>query len=551
MSAAPSAFAADARFPWWIWAVLAILWFGTISARPLLEPDEGRYAEIPREMLASGDWLTPRLNDLKYFEKPPLQFWATAAAYSVFGVREWTSRLFAFLLAFLCLPMVYAFSRSAFESGAVAAASVLALAVNPAFAVIGRINLLDSAFTFFLSASLFAFLLAMRSEPRSPREHRWVLAMWAALGLAVLTKGLAAPVLCGATLVAYSLLSRQWSLWRRLHWISGAALFAAIAVPWFVLVSGRNPSFAQYFFVHEHFQRFATEVSHRAGPWWYFLPILIAAVVPWSAVLWRQHRAVRSAPPPPRGEAVRIGLFLLLWTVIVTVFFSASQSKLLPYVLPAMPAIAVLLAPWIARDSRSTAAATWWVTGTLAAMAGASLLYAKRELGGIPAEVRLAAAVAVTAMAWLLIDWVARRRPQELAQSAWRIASVALLGWSMMALSYGVLDPHPSARGLVEEIRAQVGPETELFSVGHYRQTVAPYLGRTLRIVDYRGDLDFGLSQESPDAEMSIDEFIRHWESLDDGIAILTAARYMELEHRLAPYVVLTSDRNSIVIKRS
>ncbi|MGB5132341.1 MAG: phospholipid carrier-dependent glycosyltransferase, partial [Steroidobacteraceae bacterium] len=356
----PDAMAAAARFPWWVWAILAIAWFGTISLRPLLEPDEGRYAEIPREMLAGGDWVTPRLNDLKYFEKPPLQYWATAAVYSVFGVREWTSRVFGFSLAFLCLPMVYAFSRSVFESAAIGVASTLALAVNPAFAVIGRINLLDSAFTFFLSASLFAFLLAMRSEQRSTLERHWTLAMWALLGLAALTKGPAAPVLCGATLVVYTLLTRQWFLWRRLHWIGGLALFAAITVPWFFLVARRNPEFAQYFFVHEHFQRFATDVSRRPGPWWYFLPILVAAVLPWSAVLWRQRGAAVPSLTT-RGDAIRVELFLLVWTVVVAVFFSASQSKLLPYVLPAMPAIAVLLAPQIARDARSTAAATWWV----------------------------------------------------------------------------------------------------------------------------------------------------------------------------------------------
>ncbi len=540
-----------ARFPWWVWAILAIFWFGTISLRPLLEPDEGRYAEIPREMLASGDWVTPRLNDLKYFEKPPLQYWATAAVYSVFGVREWTSRAFAFSLAFLCLPMVYAFTRSTFGSAGVAAAGALALAVNPGFAAIGRINLLDSAFTFFLSASLFAFLVAMRSEQRSQREHRWMLAMWASLGLAVLTKGPVALVLCGATLVIYSLLTRQWYLWRRLRWMSGLALFAVITVPWFLLVSRRNPEFAQYFFVQEHFQRFATDVSRRPGPWWYFLPILAAAVVPWSAVLWRQRRTVDAAPVTPRDVAPRIELFLLIWIAVVAVFFSASQSKLLPYVLPAMPALAVLLAPRISRDLRSMAAATWWVTGTLTLMAGASLVYAQRELGGIPAEVALAAAVTAIAVAWLVFEWVARRRPQEPAHSAWRIAAVSLLGWSLMAFGYGVLDPHPSARSLVDAVRAHVGAGTQMFSVGHYRQTVPPYLGRTLRIVDYRGDLDFGLSQEMPDAEMSIDQFMQHWQELKDGVAIISTARYAELEGRLAPFVVLARDRNSVVIKRS
>ncbi len=542
--------AAAARYPWWVWAILAIFWFGTISLRPLLEPDEGRYAEIPREMLASGDWVTPRLNDLKYFEKPPLQYWATAAVYSVFGVKEWTSRAYAFLLAFLCLPMAYAFARSAFESADIAAATVLALAVNPAFAVIGRINLLDSAFTFFLSAALFSILVAMRSELRSPCEHRWMLAMWASLGLAALTKGLAAPVLCGATLVIYSLFTRQWQLWLRLRWISGLALFAAITVPWFVLVSGRNPEFLHYFFIHEHFQRFATDVSSRPGPWWYFLPFIAAALAPWIAVLWRQRGTAAQALRTPRDAALRVDVFLLIWIVVVTVFFSASQSKLVPYVLPAMPAIAVLLAPLIARDSRSMRAATWWVAGSLAVFAAALLVYARRYSNTIPTGVALSAAVTVVAVTWLVCDFVAWRRHKGLAQSAWRIAAVSVLGWSLIAFGYSIVDRHPSTRDLVDAMRPHVGAGTQLFSVGQYRQTVAPYLGRTLRLVGYRGDLDFGLSQEVPDAEMSIEQFIQRWEGLKDGVAVIAASRFGDLEPRLAPFVVVARDRSSVVIKR-
>ena len=549
MGATSGAIAAAARYPWWVWAILAIFWFGTISLRPLLEPDEGRYAEIPREMLASGDWVTPRLNDLKYFEKPPLQYWATAAVYSAFGVKEWTSRAYAFLLAFLCLPMAYAFAGRAFESADIAAASVLALAVNPAFAVIGRINLLDSAFTFFLSASLFAILTAMRSEPGSPREHRWMLAMWASLGLAVLTKGIAAPVLCGATLVIYSLFTRQWQLWLRLRWISGLALFAAITVPWFVVISRRNPEFLHFFFVHEHFQRFATDVSSRPGPWWYFLPFIAAAVAPWAAVLWRQRAIVAQAPPAPR-DALRVDVFLLVWIVVVTMFFSASKSKLVPYVLPAMPAIAVLVAPLIARDSRTMRTAVWWVAGSLGVFAAALLVYARRYSDAIPAAVALPAAVTVIAVIWLVSDFLAWRRRQGLAESAWRIAAVSLLGWSLIAFGYSVVDRHPSTRTLVDAMRPHVGAGTQLFSVGQYRQTVAPYLGRTLRLVDYRGDLDFGLSQEVPDAEMSIEQFMQSWEGLKDGVAVIAASRFPDLEPRLAPFDIVARDRSSVVIKR-
>ena len=498
-------------------------------------------------MLVSGDWVTPRLNDLRYLEKPPLQYWATAAMYSVFGVSEWTSRAFAFSLAFLCLPLVYAFARSLHGSADTGVAAALALAINPGFAVIGRINLLDSAFTFFLSLSLFAFLLAMQSDERSVREHRLMLAMWASLALAVLTKGIAGPVLCGATLLVYSAWTRQWSLWRRMHWLSGLALLAAIAMPWFVAVSMHNPGFLQYFFVHEHFQRFSTDVSHRAGPWWYFLPLVIAAVVPWVAILWRQRNLGAQASP---GESVRVGTFLLTWATVVTLFFSISQSKLLPYVLPVMPALAVFLAPRIARDPRSTAAATWWTVGTLTCMGAALLVYARRDRAIIPMDVELPVAMATIAVLWVILKKLISRRPQDMARSGWHIAAVALFGWSMIAIGYGIVDPHSSARNLVEDMRSQVPAQAPLFSVGQYRQTIAPYLGRTMRLVNFRGELDFGLSLETHDPELSIDEFKRQWESLEDGVAIIAVGKYANLAPGLAPFVVVARDRNSVVIRR-
>src|ERR1700758_1691903 len=135
---------------WLLWALLVLAWGASLQVRPMLDPDEGRYAEIPREMLASGDWITPRFNDLKYFEKPPLQYWATAAVYALFGQSEWSSRAWSVGRGFACLPLVFAWVRRLY--GADAALSALAaLAVSPFFLIVGHLNLLDAAFTFWLS----------------------------------------------------------------------------------------------------------------------------------------------------------------------------------------------------------------------------------------------------------------------------------------------------------------------------------------------------------------------------------------------------------------
>jgi 4-amino-4-deoxy-L-arabinose transferase-like glycosyltransferase len=140
---------------WAPWLILAVLWLANLPWRPLFDPDEGRYAEIPREMSASGDWVTPHLNGLKYFEKPPLQYWATAAMYSVFGVHDWTARAWAALLAFACIPLVYAFSRRIGYSTEESVIAAALLAINPYFALSGQVNLLDQGFSFFLCGAVF------------------------------------------------------------------------------------------------------------------------------------------------------------------------------------------------------------------------------------------------------------------------------------------------------------------------------------------------------------------------------------------------------------
>jgi 4-amino-4-deoxy-L-arabinose transferase-like glycosyltransferase len=188
-------------FGWLLWIVLAAVWFATMPVRPLVDPDEGRYAEIPREMAATGDWITPRLNGLKYFEKPPLQYWATAASYSVFGFSEWTARLWTVGLGFLCLPMVFGWTMRLYGQGA-GFAAVAALAVSPYFELIAHLNILDSGFAFFLAGAVFAFTLGQSSPEGSSGERRWMLLAWLAAALAVLSKGIVVGVLTGATLVA-------------------------------------------------------------------------------------------------------------------------------------------------------------------------------------------------------------------------------------------------------------------------------------------------------------------------------------------------------------
>jgi 4-amino-4-deoxy-L-arabinose transferase-like glycosyltransferase len=541
------------------WLLLALGWFATIQVRPLLDPDEGRYAEIPREMLVSGDWITPRFDGLKYFEKPPLQYWGTAAAYRLFGVSEWTSRLWTFSFAFACLPLTFLWTLRLYGRMS-ALAALTALALSPYFLIIGHLNLLDAAFAFWLTAAMLGFTLAQTAPAGSTPERRWMLLAWAAAALAVLSKGIVVGVLAGAALIVYSLSMRDATPWRRLHAGAGVPLFVAIAAPWFVAVSLRNPSFPSFFFVHEHFTRFLTTVHQRVEPWWYFLPLLLGAVLPWVVLLvralrgeWREvsRRMVARADAgvtSPAATPFRPLTFLAVYATVTLVFFSASGSKLAPYILPMIPALAALTgartgaAREMARHGACIGAAF-----VLLAAAGL-LIYSARRNSFVPHEaVAWAVAATLGALAGAAVSVM--RRAGELA-TILAAALGASLGWQCLMCEYTVIPPTRSARELVRAVEPFVGAQTPLYSVGQYRETVSPYLGRTLQLVGYEGELHFGLTEE-PQRRMSEAQFAARWSAASSGVAFFDPGVWDSWRRRGLPGRVIAADNYTVAVSRS
>ena len=541
---------------WLPWALLAIAWFATIQVRPMLDPDEGRYAEIPREMLASGDFITPRFNDLKYFEKPPLQYWATAGIYALFGLTEWTSRAWAVGLGFACLPLIFAWVRRLYGEDA-ALTAVVALGVSPFFLVIGHLNLLDAAFTFWLTAAVLAFTLAQIAPPGGAGERRWMLVAWALAALAVLSKGIVVGVLAGAALVLYTLIERDVHTWRRLHLTKGLALFALIAVPWFVLVSLRNPSFPGFFFVHEHFARFLTTVHQRVEPWWFFLPLLLAAVLPWLVPVARAARAAWSDPgvapvaaaapasaSPTRFRPLR---FLLIYAAVILAFFSASGSKLAPYILPMVPVLAMLTGVYL-RDPEGLARHAARAAAPLVVLvAGGLLIYSARRNNYVPSEaLHWALAAVVVALLAAVASFRANLRPLTMVLVA---ALGASLAWQSLMCEYTLIPPARSAKALVQAVRPFLSPYTPLYSVGQYRETVSPYLGRTLQLAGYEGELRFGLDQE-PWRRMSVEQFAERWSAGGSAVAFFDPDVWDTWRRRGLPGRVLAADNHTVAVSR-
>jgi 4-amino-4-deoxy-L-arabinose transferase-like glycosyltransferase len=537
------------RLGWLPWVLLALAWFATLPLRPLLDPDEGRYAEIPREMLASGDWVTPRFNDLKYFEKPPLQYWATAASYEIAGVHPWSSRLWGVGLAFACLPLVYAWTRRFYGAGS-ALAALVALAVSPYFVVVGHLNLLDQAFTFWLTAAVLGFCYAQLRSGRAQRNG--MLIAWACAALAVLSKGIVVGVLAGGALVVYSLLERDARVWRRLHALPGVALFVLIAAPWFVLVTLRNPSFPGFFFVHEHLARFLTTVHQRVEPWWFFLPLLLLAVLPWIPEAWRSLGARRRELPRVPGAGAVADFkplrFLLIFCAVTLAFFSASGSKLAPYILPMVPLLAVL-AGVCATDPAGLARRAARIGAALILIVAAGLIvYCARHNSFVPQGVLAwCAAGALTALAALLAQ--AFGSPATPARAPLATALAGILAWQFLLCAFSLMPPARSAAQLVETVRPFIGPGMPLYSVGQYRETISPYLGRTLVLAGYEGELQFGLTEE-PGKRLSTEQFAQAWSSGGAAVAFFEPDVWDTWRRRGLPGRVIAADYHTVAVSR-
>ena len=534
-----------------LFLVFCITWFGTLDYRKLVKADEGRYAEIAREMAASGDWLTPRLNGLKYFEKPPLQYWATAAAFTAFGEREWTARLWPAATGFLCVLLLFHTGRRLFGSRAGLLAAAVA-ASSFLFLTMGHFNALDMGLAFFLQLSVSGFLLAQKARTPAAARNCMLLA-WAGLALAVLSKGIVAPLLTGAALLAYSLLARDASPWRRLHPGSGLPLFLLIAAPWFIAVSLANPEFPDFFFIHEHVERFLTRVHGRYQPWWYFLPVLAAGALPWTLIM---VQAAAGAWRRTTIEAFQPKRFLLVWATLVFAFFSASGSKLPSYILPMLPALALLAGELLARMGRRALSLHLAAILLLAAVALGLLARATGLAATDPAAEplsRYALWLSLAIGGWfagtLAALWLVRH--ERLLPAMLTLAAAAHLAGLGALLGHEQLGRSNSAHYIAGQVAPLLKEGVPFYSVRMYEQTLPFYLRRTVTLVDYRDEMGFGLDQEPEKGLATIEAFRQRWQADDDAFAVMHRNTYEQFARDGLSMRVVAEDARQLIVRKA
>jgi 4-amino-4-deoxy-L-arabinose transferase-like glycosyltransferase len=510
---------------------LAAFFGPLLGVRALWSPDEGRYAEIPREMVASGDWVTPRLDGIKYFEKPALFYWLQAIAIELFGLREWALRLWLAVFAAAGCLAVYAAGRRLFgrRAGLLAAA---VLATSPLYYFLSQSLTLDMAVSVLLSATLLAALLGLEA-PAGGGRRTLLWSAYAGAALATLTKGLIGFLLPGLIVLVWVALLRRWRQLRPLYLPSGVAIFLAVALPWHVLVARANPGFLHFYFVHEQLLRYATTIHARYQPFWFFVPVLLAGMVPWTAFLPRALALRRGDPGRPGA------IFLVLWAGLVLAFFSASSSKLIPYILPCAPPLALLVGraldqAWDEGRGRLRGAYAFLLASgvglAIAIAAAPRALAGNREAahaigllgGGLYAA---AAAFAVAGLAPFALHRAGRPRAAIVA-----IVAATAVVLATLAVLAPAFDSERSVKSLAEFLRPRLRPGDEVAAYHDYPQDLPVYLGRTITVAGYQGELEVGLHGEDTSAWI-IDEptFWRRWAEPRRMYAVIEAARYAKL----------------------
>ncbi len=536
-------------FLWALFLLFSLIWFYVLGIRTLVAPDEGRYAEMAREMLLSGDWITPRLNGIKYFEKPPLQIWMTALAFHYFGLGEWQARLWTGLSGFMSIFLVAYTGRTIFNER-IGFYAALVLASSLFWVGASQFNSLDMGVSGMMTITLCALLIAQRDAASAHERRNSMLICWAGMALAVLSKGLIGLLIPGAVLVIYTLLARDWAIWSRLHMGKGLLLFFAIVTPWHALVSQKNPEFAYFYFIHEHFERFLTKSHHREGAWYYFIAILLPGILPWLGTLLHSFaQGFRSKP----FSVFKPKLMLLVWIAFIFFFFSYSTSKLPGYILPIFPALALLIAVHLEKASRKNRI----LTAGLMALVGAIGLAFVPKMARLSADpqiitlyqayqpwVMAACFVAMMggALSWLYVKQL-RRDLSVLA-----LAGAGFISAQLVLTGYQPYGNYRAGLPLVAAIQAELTPQTTLYSVGIYEQSLTFYLRHTVTLVDYTDEFSFGLSQEPQRGIPTREAFMEQWRHDPAAIAITSPRIFTDFQRSGLPMRVLAQDADRVII---
>ena len=542
---------------------VAILYGFWLGGYPFFTPDEGRYAEVAREMVASGDYITPRVNGVAFLDKPVLYYWLQAAAINLFGIKEWAIRLFPALLGMFGCLATYSTGRLLFNRRT-GILSAIMLATAPLYFIGAHYANLDLEVAVFISCTLLFFISGLQSTHAKQRKYLF-LAAYTCAALAFLTKGLIGIVFPSMIIGAWILLSWRWHVLKKIHLLSGLLLFLIIAAPWYILVQKANPAFLQFFFVTQQFSRFVSSAEfNNQNTIWFYVPVVIVGFLPWSifavqAIAQSLRRVWLNRHHHP------VELFLLLWFFLIFIFFSIPHSKIVTYILPVFPALALLTGHWLDKvwdnaqpKNIAQNALAFIIFAVFFAVIGWLLSYFK--LAAIPANfmphlVLLSCLFIVSA----IMAYVTGKQKTLLPLFSTYAASIVL---SMLVLTTGIqyLNQN-STKNLVAELKTVIQPQDEVINYFKFYQDVPLYLGKKVMIVadwqadniaskdNWRRELWLGMPfQDTQQILINEEVFWRHWNSDQRVFVFLNENYFGQFKERAESYFNLGQENDIILL---
>ena len=532
--------------------ILGIFFSFEMGNRPFASPDEGRYVEIPREMVVTGDYVTPRLDGMKYFEKPPLFYWMQAASIKAAGINETSMRFWIVLFAILgCMSVFYVGTKCYSRNIGVMSAGILATSLI--YYCHSRIIILDLVLSIFLCGSLWAFFLAFVRENQSkiPRKHL-IIAMYALSALACLTKGLIGAVLPGFVVFLWMLFTNNWKKLKEILYIPGILVFLAIFLPWHVLAAHRNHDFLYYYFVVEHFLRYTTKFHNRYQPAWFFIPIILAGLIPWTGFSLVAFKNLVKKSFDKNSEYI----FLACWIFGIFGFFSFSHSKLIPYILPIVPPIALITAVFVEKCSEKEFHIGASMNIILFLGAGIAYYLTQDEISDVlqNADVRIllnVVIISLIAIGIVFLFAIFSKISKKMAIVICIFLSGNML-WTLNKLAvYYQEEKKPSTKKVAKYIQANKAKEDLVFIYNYYHQDFPVYLNDITGVVNFVGELGFGSNSEPEKSNLiPVEKFWELWGTTKQRIfLVLSRSDYREVfAKRTQIHNVLTFDKNFIVI---
>ena len=516
--------------------IVSVLFGTTLASYPLAAPDGARYAEIPREMVATGDYITPHLNGIKYFEKPPLFYWLQAASIKVFGVNDFAVSFVNALMALGSVLLIYWTSRKIYGRASGIIASFIFATSSLVFALT-RIITLDFALTFFLTLCLSSFLLATELPEVKKRNIYFWLAYLAA-GLAFMTKGLVGIVLPGLILFSWVTIFNQWRNIKHYSILTGLMIFLLVTLPWHILVQLKNPEFSRFYFIEQHFLRYLTDYAGRAKKWWFFPAVFAGGLYPWIVFL---PQAITHHIPKKLKEwhYHKQSIFLLLWIFIVYFFYTFSNSKLIPYLLPTFSPIAILIGNYFA---------TYWQKKQHSSInIGFNILFTLNIILAIAGVVSMFVldfseqtitkqnlyTVSIIMVVSAISSFIAYRR-YGLDKGFYVIACLTAGLWLYLTPVISIINKQ-SIKPLIMVLKEQIQPKDEVICYDTYYQDLPFYLQRRVIIANFQGELEFGIKhQDTKGWIINTKELIKHWQSNKRVFLITDSDGYRSL-HSILP----------------